>query len=176
MNMEDILNSLVDNDVEKTASAAPAEITEAEVFEKVAADLTDEDISALEKIAEELETEKTAEEAIAYGRLMAQGFWDESEKLAMDNVPAGSHNSVSGTEGTEAVAHGKGTAMSEGGNVAEQAQKDSSAVLQKIQSSLNSVQQPDSPNKSQDAYEVVKKIIDTARAVKQQPAEIPNNG
>jgi hypothetical protein len=176
MKMEDILNNLIGDDVEKTASAAPVELTEEQVLEKVAYDLSDEDIVNLEKIAEELETEKTAEEAIAYGRLMARGFWEESEKIASDNVPAGSMNSVSGTEGSEEIAKGKGTAMSEGGNVAEQASKDSSATLAKVQSSLNSIQQPDSPNKSQDAYEVVKKIIDTAKAVKQQPAEMPNNG
>jgi len=176
MKMEDILNSLINEDVEKTASAAPAELTEAQVIEKVASDLNETDLVALEKIAEELETEKTAEEAIAYGRLMARGFWEESEKIASDNVPEGSMNSVSGTEGSEEIAKGKGSAMSEGGNVADQASRDSSAVLQKVQSSLNGMSQPESPNKSQDAYEVVKKIIDTARAVKQQPAEIPHNG
>ena len=63
MKMEDILHNLLDTENQKTASVAPAaELSEEQVIEKIAADLSADDIANLEKIAEELETEKTAED------------------------------------------------------------------------------------------------------------------
>ena len=183
--MEDILSTLLNEEgVNKTASEAetPATeetLTENDAITKVAAQLTADEVSQLEKLAEEHEAEKTAEEAIAYGRFMAHGFYDQLSKIAADDttVSSGSMNSVSGTEGSTDIAHGGGgKQMSEGGRVDDQAAKDPSTVLTNVKSKLDAMSAPASPNAKQEGFEVVQKIIAAAKEHKQQAAEMPNNG
>jgi hypothetical protein len=178
--MEDILSTLLNSEGVKTASAEPeVSSNENDVITKVAADISDDELSQLEKLAEEHEAEKTAEEAIAYGRFMAHGFYEQLSKIAADDtsVSSGSMNNVSGTVGSTDIAHGGGgKQMSEGGRVDDQAAKDPSTVLTNVKSKLDALSAPASPNAKEEGFEVVQKIIAAAKEHKQQAAEMPNNG
>lgn len=186
--MEDILNSLLEAEGQtKTASekAAPTQATEEDtVIQKVAAQLTSEDVAELEKIAEEAETEKTAEEAQTYGRLMARGFYEELNKLAADGEVGltGTMNAERPAVGNRTIASGGDTSPgaigSKGGPQQTNAAtpQDGSTVLKKIQQSIESIHRPASPTAKEDAMKVVRKIIDAARPVRQQAAEVPHNG
>ena len=180
--MQDMLNSLMLNEgTEKTASyeAAPV-VSEQDAFILKAASAaanSDELLAELEKSASNYELEKTAEEAEAYGRFMAKGFYAQLQKEAAEDSAGGAFESVSGTVGSSDIAHGGGgKQMSEGNTVDAQAAKDPSMVLQAVKAKLDAVQAPASPNPSEDSYEVVQKIIATAKEMKQHPSEMPNNG
>ena len=79
--MDEILSSLIGSETEKTANDA-SQVTEEQVIQKIASDLTVEDIAQLDSLVERHDLEKTASEAEAYGRFMARGFYDEFNKLA----------------------------------------------------------------------------------------------
>jgi len=175
--MEDILSSLLGEEGQTKTAAASAPVSDEDaVIAKVAAQLSSEEVDQLEKIAEDAETEKTAAEAMAYGRLMARGFHDELSKLAADGEVGltGSMNSETSNIGSRTIANG-------GGNpVAQQAlartPQDGSTVLSKIKSSVEALHTPASPTAKEDAVKMVRKIIDAARPVRQQVAEVPHNG
>jgi hypothetical protein len=177
--LNEILNSLTSSDETEKVASAKQDVqvnSEESIITKVASQLSEAEIASLEGYVESHEIEKTASEADAYGRFMARGFHDEWMKLAMDTD--GAPNSMMSTThsiGTPALEHGSGgKAMAEGGSVVSEL--DPSNVLQKIKSSIESAQEPASPTAKEDAMHIVKKIIDTAKEVKQHPAEVPHNG
>lgn len=189
--MDELFAEVFGDDQEKSASA---EIDHADVIEKIAADLTDEDIAEADKIIQDSEEEKVAAEHYQLGRFMARGMWDQLDELqkkaaGADMVGMGSKSYNSpGAPGNATIAAGGDT--SPGGGGAEPGPKapdaegqsyttpqDGSNVLAKIRKSIDSIHQPESATKKQDSMGVLKKIVDAAKQqrTKQHASEVQSN-
>ncbi len=191
--MEDILAQLMGGDEsEKTASAQPSE---GDIYAKVAETLTDAEVEEVQKIANDLEQEKIAEDYVILGRFMARGFHDELNKLAAGKSGPESLQGMTGTAYTAPGAPGNptiaaggdtspGASSPEPGPKAPNAEgqsyttpQDGSNVLAKIKATVDAVHQPMSATKKQDAVGVLKKIVDAAKQQKrkQHPTEVESN-
>ncbi len=200
--IEELLNELVDDDQEKTASAQDP--SETDLIEKIASSLTDEEVKEAEALIENLESEKLAGDYEVLGRFMARGFHDELQKLGAGAAAVtgfgsstksgdmkgmtGSAYTAPGAPGNATIAAGGDTSPGGGGsepgpkapNAEGQSYttpQDGSNVLAKMKATLDSVHQPMSATKQQDAMGALKKIVDAAKQqrTKQHPTEVPSN-
>jgi hypothetical protein len=184
--MSDIFNELWGEEGQKTASAQDGGLTtEQDYIEKIASSMSDEDLAEAQAVLDDLEAEKQANDHEALGRFMARGFYDELQKLSADGMVG-----MDGSAQTGAKPDGKTPTLIAGGDTSPNAKgpaaansegqsyttpQDGGAVVKKIKSALDSIHQPASPTKAQDAQGVLKKIVDAAKIQKtrQQVAEVP---
>ena len=99
--MDEILAQLLpgEDDAEKTASAQGSE---GDIYAQVASTLSDTEIEEVEKIAQDLEQQKVAEDYVTLGRFLARGFHDELGKLAAGEKTAAGGGAVTGFGGKSA--------------------------------------------------------------------------
>lgn len=100
--MDEILTQLGlgEGDAEKTASA---QASEGDIYAQVASTLSENEIEEVEKIAQDLEQQKVAQDYVTLGRFLAQGFHDELSKMAAgEKTAAGGAAAVTGFGGTAA--------------------------------------------------------------------------
>lgn len=151
---------------EKTAADSkgetqPEKSEEDTQVEKIARelDLSPEEIEAaaaeLDRLEKRAEAEKKAEESELLGRFMARGFVDELQKMGM-------------SVGDSAVNKGGGKAVQQAADAS--CPQDGSTVLAKVKSAVEGEHVPKSPTASEDTMNMVKRIINSARQVKEPNA------
>lgn len=145
-----------------------------EALKVAGANLSQEELGVLNSFLEEheedekrAEEEKVAEEAFVQGRIMAQGFIAELDKIAADGgYDTSTAVADPSTQDLEAgAAKGGVPNPSEESTVVKQTKKE------------DAIKSPKSPTTSQDVVKVVKKVVQAANAASkgQAPQEVPNN-
>lgn len=94
--LEELYSGIFGEEQEKTASSG--QISEADIIEKVASELTDDDLIEAETLIKGHEEEKLADDYYNLGRFMARGLWEELNGL--QKAAAGGAAAVTGFGGT----------------------------------------------------------------------------